>query len=62
MYLFDVGVTSRMIVRSFLEKFRFVMVPVLEGVDERSALQDGLRELAVVEADVAQDRLFQILA
>jgi len=32
-------VTSRMIVRSFLEEFRPLAMPVLEGVDGRSALQ-----------------------
>ncbi len=51
-----------MIVRSFFEELRLVPMPVLERVDGRSAFQDGLRELAVVEADVAQDRLFQILS
>ena len=37
-------------------------MPVLERVDGCSALEDGLRQLAVVEADIAQDGLFQILA
>ena len=36
-------------------------MPVLEGVDGRSALEDGLREVAVVEPDVAQDRLLEVL-
>ena len=37
-------------------------MPVLERVDGRSALEDGLRQLAVVEADIAQDGLLQVLA
>ena len=37
-------------------------MPVLERVDGRSALEDGLRQLAVVEADIAQDGLLQVFA
>jgi len=37
-------------------------MPVLEGVDAWSPLEDGLREVAGVEADVAQDRLLEVLA
>jgi hypothetical protein len=37
-------------------------MPVLERADGRSAVQHGLRELAVVELDLTQDRLFKILA
>ena len=39
-----------------------MFLPVLERVDGRSTLQHGLRELTVVEADVAKDGLFEILA
>jgi hypothetical protein len=58
----QLGVSSRMIVRPVLEDLGLLVMPILEGVDGRSAFQDGLRELAVVEPDVAQDRLLQILA
>ena len=58
----SVGVASRVIVRPLHEERGLVAVPVLEGVDGRSAFQDGLRELAVVEADVAQDRVLQVLS
>ena len=55
-------VTSRVIIRSFLEEFRFLAVPVLEGVDRRSALEHGLRELSIVERSTsgrsAADRLW----
>ena len=48
-------VTSRMIMRPFLEELRSLAVPVLEGLDRRSAFEGSLRELTVVEADVAQE-------
>ena len=51
-----------MIIRSLLEQHRPLALPALEGVDGRSAFQDGLRQLAVVEPDVAQNGLFEILA
>lgn len=34
----------------------------LERADGRFALEDGLRQLAIVQADIAQDDLLQILA
>ena len=37
-------------------------MPVLECTDGRPALEHGLRELAVVELDVTQHRLFEIPA
>ncbi len=55
-------VRSRLIVWPLFEEPWLLAMPVLEGVDRRSALQDGLRELAVVEADIAQDRLLKVLA
>jgi hypothetical protein len=51
-----------MIVRPFREELRLLVMPVFQGVDGRSALQHGLRELAVVEPDVAQDGLLEVLA
>ena len=51
-----------MIIRPFFEEFRFLAMPVLERVDWGAALEHGLRELAVVKADVAQDGLFQVFA
>ncbi len=56
------NVRSRLIVWPLFEEPWLLAMPVLEGVDRRSALQDGLRELAVVEADIAQDRLLKVLA
>ena len=38
------------------------MIPDLERVDGRSTLEDRLGQLAVVEADIAQDGLLQVLA
>ena len=55
------GVTSRVIIRPLPEQLWPLALPVLERVDGRSTLQDGLRELAVVEPDVAQDGLLQVL-
>ena len=37
-------------------------MPLLEGVDGRSGLQNGLWQLGVVEADAARDRLLEPLA
>ena len=51
-----------MIVYAFSEQLRPLALPVLEGGDGRSALECRLRELAVVEVDVAQEGLFQVLA
>lgn len=51
-----------MIVNALPEQLGPLALPVLEGIDGRSAFQDGLRQLAVVEPDVAQDRLLQVLA
>ena len=56
------AVTSRVIVRPVLEELRLLVLPLLEHIDGRSPLQNGLRELAIVEPDVAQDRLFEALA
>ena len=56
------GVTSCVIVRSLFEELRLLAVPVLERVDGRAPLEHGLRELAVVKTDVAQERLLKILA
>ena len=53
------GVTSRVIIWSLLEQLRPLALPALEGVDGRSAFQDRLRQLAVVEPDVAQNGLFE---
>jgi len=58
----SLDVTSRVIIRPFFEEFRFLAIPVLERVDWGAALEHGLRELAVVKADVAQDGLFQVFA
>jgi hypothetical protein len=54
-----VVVTSRVIIRPLLKELRPLPLPVLERVDGRSVFQDGLWKLAVVEADVAQDGLFE---
>jgi len=51
-----------MIIWLFPEQLWSFAVPVLERLDGRSALEDGLGQLAVVEADIAQDGLLQILA
>ena len=59
---FRAFVTSRVIIRPLPEEFRPPMLPVLEGVDRRATLEGGLRELAVVKTDVAQQGLFQVLA
>ena len=58
----SVGVTSRVIIRSLREEVRLLAIPIFERVERRSAFQDGLRKLAVIKADVAQDRLFKVLA
>ena len=58
----DPPVASRVIVRPLLEERGLVAVPVLERGDGRSSFQDGLRDLAVVEADVAPDGLLEVLA
>src|SRR6056297_975919 len=55
-------VTSRVIVDPRPEQLGSVTLPVLEGGDGGSPFQDGLRELAVVEVDVAQDGLLEVLA
>lgn len=55
-------VTSRVIVRAFPEELRLLTIPFLEGFDGCSSLEDGLRQLAVVEVDVAQDGLLQVVA
>jgi len=39
----DLSVRSRLIVRPLLEELRLPLVPALEGVVRRPALQDGLR-------------------
>ena len=51
-----------MIVYALSEQLRSLASPVLESGDGRSALECRLRELAVVEVDVAQEGLFQVLA
>lgn len=47
------AVTSRVIVDPLPEEVGALALPVLECCDGRSPFQDGLRELAVVEVDVA---------
>ena len=59
---YELGVTSRMIMRPFSEEVGALAMPVLEGLDRRSALEDSLRKLGVVEADVAQEGLLQLFA
>lgn len=44
------------------EEFWFLAMSVLERVDGRLALDHGLRELAIVEADVAQGGLSEVFA
>ena len=51
-----------MIVDPLPEEVGSATLPVLERFDRRSALQGCLRELAVVEVDVAQDGLLQVLS
>ena len=51
------SVTCRVIIRALPEQFRPLAMPVLECADGRSSFEDGLRELGVVEADVAQESL-----
>ena len=51
-----------MIVDPLPEQLRLLTVPALEGPDGRSALEDGLWQLAVVEVDVAQEGPLQVLA
>jgi hypothetical protein len=46
----------------FSEEFRASALPILEGGDGRIALQDGLREVAVVEVAIAQGSRLQVLA
>jgi hypothetical protein len=55
-------VRSRLVVDAPPEQLRPVALPVLEGVDGSSAFQEGLRERAVVEVDVAQEGLGKVLA
>jgi hypothetical protein len=51
-----------LIVGPIPKEFRILVVPVFQGVDGHLAFEDGLRDLAFVEADIAQDRLFEVLA
>jgi hypothetical protein len=52
------AVTSRTVVRLFLEQLWFEFVPVFHRLQGCFAAQDGLRKLLVVEPDVAmQSRL-----
>jgi hypothetical protein len=44
-----------MIVWAFPEELRLLTIPFLEGFDGSFSLEDGLRQLAVVEVDVVQD-------
>ena len=55
-------VTSRTVVRVFLEQFWFEFVPVLHRLQGGPATQSRLRELLVVEPAVAMQRGFQFLA
>src|SRR5690625_977120 len=48
--------------RPLPEQLGPLAMPVLQRADGHSAIEGGLRQLAVVEADVAQDRLLQVLA
>lgn len=61
-YCLKLSVTSQVIIGSLFEEPRLVVAPILKCSERRSSSQRGLRELAVVEADVAHDRLFQIFA
>lgn len=51
-----------MIVDPLSEAVRPLTLPVLESVHGASPIQDGLRELAVEEVDIAHDGLRQVLA
>lgn len=51
-----------MIIDALPEQFSLLTLPVLERPDGPLALQGGLRELAVVEVDVAQEGPLQVLA
>ena len=51
-----IGVTSRQVVRLFLKQLWFEFVPVLHGLQGRLAAQGRLRELLIVEPDVAVQR------
>ncbi|MFT5870931.1 MAG: hypothetical protein ACI8TF_003062 [Paracoccaceae bacterium] len=53
-------VTSRTVVRLFLEPLWFEIVPVFHGLQGRLAAQGGLRQLLVVEPDVAVQRGLQL--
>lgn len=59
---FRIDVTSSVIVRPLPEQVWPLALPVLEGVDGGLAFEDGLQQLAIVEANVAQDGLLQVLA
>ena len=52
----DLGVTSRKVVWLFLEQVRLEFVPVFHRLQGRLAAQCCLRQLLVVEPDVAVQR------
>ena len=56
------AVTSGMMIRPLSEKVRPVLLPMRQRVDGRSALENGLREVAVVEMNKAQDGLLQLFS
>ena len=58
--LMQLGVTSRTVVRLLLEQLWFKFVPVFHRLQGRLAAQGGLRQLLVVEPDVAVQRGLQL--
>jgi hypothetical protein len=56
------SVPSRTVVRLFLEPLWFEFVPIFHRLQGRLAAQGGLRQLLVVEPDVAVQRGLQFFA
>ena len=51
-----------MIANSFFEYFRLVRLPVLHGLNGRAMTDRFLRQMVVVQPDIALERGFQIVA